>query len=276
MGIKIIDTFIFNGEWAIKMRLEFMAPFVDEFVIVEARHTFNGEKKTFLYRDKWADIFKPYQHKIYWVIVDEFPPMTDTWQNAYKNNPSNKGNTSFNEHYQRDMALPYIRDKHKEDEYIVNVGDVDEIPNIDIFHPDVRPTMLHKLQEQEQPLYLEMIYYYYNFYWNKPHNWYKSYIIDKDRLMAKPSLSFWRYQFPPNLVLRTAGWHFSLFMELDAIQERVRILHNQIVNADCVKESIAHGKDLLLNSPSLIHDESISFPDIFSSYCAELDYLQLS
>lgn len=276
MGTKIIDTFVFNGEWIVKMRLEFMSPYVDEFVIVEAKHTWDGKEKPFLYRDKWADIFKPYQDKIYWVIVDEFPTMTEEWQDAHKNNTFNRSNISFNEHYQRDMALQYIQDKHQEDEYIVNVGDVDEITNTDIFHPNVRKAILNKLQEQKQPLYLEMIYYYYNFYWRKPHNWYRSYIIDKERLMENPSLSYWRYQFIPNFVLRSAGWHFSQFMEISDIQERAHILYNQELSSDHVKDCVAHGKDLVAEQPPLLHEETILFHVSFIPYRAELDYLQMS
>lgn len=82
--VKVVDTFPFNGDWVVRMRLEFMFQFVDEFVITESWHTYSGVRKDFLYKDKWANVLKPYQSKIHWVIVDEYLPITEEWHNDYK------------------------------------------------------------------------------------------------------------------------------------------------------------------------------------------------
>lgn len=287
MTIKIIDTFPFNGDWIIRMRLEFMFPFVDEFVITESWYTFSGERKKFLYKDKWAELLKEYQSKIHWLVVDDYLPMTESWHNLYKDHPwfrEENCQAWFNEHYQRDVAFQYIQNKYKEEDYIVNVCDVDEIPQVDIFHSNARQTMYDKLNEIKQPLYLEMLFFYYNFYWKKPYNWYRAYIINKDQLLKSSSLSYWRLVHRPNLILRHAGWHFSYFMEIADIQRKVRSFSHQEYNSeqwtqeDHIKECIAQGKDIFnrQDNENLLHDETITFPETILSYRGELDYIQMT
>lgn len=285
--MKVIDTFPFNGDWIIKMRLEFMFPWVDEFVITESRYTFSGVRKDFLYKDQWAEILKPYQSKIHWIIVEEYQSATEDWYNVYKNQPYFREESKdawYNEHYQRDIVIDYIKKKYQEEEYILHVGDVDEIPNVDIFHPDARETMCFKLNEIKQPLYLEMLFFYYNFYWKKPYHWYRSYIIGKNQLDENSSLTYWRLCYLPNFVLRNAGWHCSYFMDIADIQRKVKSFSHreyddeQWTDVQHIKECIAQGKDLFNRTENehLSHAEDISFPPSFSSYRGELDYIQMS
>ena len=283
MTVKIIDTFPFDGDWVLRMRLEFLSPFVDEFVITESWHTFSGEKKEFLYRDRWADLWKEYRSKIHWVVVDDYPPMTEEWYAANRGQAwfrEKDRQALFHEHYQRNAASQYILEKYKQEEYIVNVGDVDEVPQIDIFHPDARQAMYDKLVEIQQPLFLEMLYFCYNFYWKKSYNWYRACILTKDRLEENPSLAHWRMS-RANLVLRQAGWHFCYFMEIAEIQRKVRSLPHPDGPWDEVghiKECIAQGKDIFHRKENehLVHDESIVLPPTIASYRGELDYLQIS
>jgi len=287
MTVKIIDTFPFNGDWIVKMRLEFMFPLVDEFVITESRHTFSGVKKEVLYKDKWATLFRPYQSKIKWIVIDEFPSATDQWHAVYKNHKWFKEEYKqawFNEHYQRDIAIGYIQEKYKDEDYIVNVGDVDEIPKTDIFHPDAREIMHKKLNEIQQPLHLEMLFFYYNFYWKKPYNWHKAYIISKEQLAKNPSFSHWRLNFVPSIVLRSAGWHFSYFMEIGDIQRKIKSFSHkeyddpQWTSIEHIKECIAQGRDIFNRGENehLLYDETTVFPEPISFHRGEIDYLQLS
>lgn len=273
MTVKIIDTFPFDGDWILRMRLEFLFPHVDEFVITESWHTFSGDKKTFLYRDRWVDLLKPYWSKIHWIVVEDYPSMTEEWYVAHKDQSwfrEKDRQSLYHEHYQRDAASSYIHEKYNGSDYIVNVGDVDEVPQVDIFHPDVRRTMHAKLVEVQQPLRLEMQYFYYNFFWKKPYHWYKSYILADDRLSENKSLSYWRDAHRPSLVLRQAGWHFRYFMEVADIQRRAQ------KDTTHIHECIAHGKDLFHDDEHLVHDEKVIFPDTIASFRGELDYLQLA
>lgn len=280
MTVRVIDTFLFDGDWVARVRLALLAPFVDEFVIVEARETFSGERKQFLYKDKWSEWFRPYEHKVHWVVVDSFPEATEEWRRVYGKHPlcAERGERAwFAEHYQRDAAVRYIREKYAGEDYIVSVGDADELPATDIFHPDARPTMRSKLREIGGPLFLEMVYYFYNFYWRKPHHWYRAFILGKAQLESTPSLACWRYGVVPDMVLRQAGWHLCLFMEVADIQRRL----GGALSAGHVKECIAQGKDLLGRGGKehlLLHedDDFSKLPEPLASCRGELDYLQMS
>lgn len=282
--VAVIDTFLFDGDWAVRARLELLAPFVDEFVIVEAWETFSGERKASLYKDEWAEWFRPYEHKTHWVIVDSIPRATEEWRKVYGKHAlcAEKGEQAwFAEHYQRDAAVRYIRERHAGEDYIISAGDADEIPANDVFHPDARPTMLAKLREIGGPLYLEMVYYFYNFYWRKPHNWYRAFLLADTQLEETPSLAYWRYGFVPDMVLRQAGWHLCLFMEVADIRRRIASLAGgQEPDARHVKECIAQGKDVLGRDGkdhALLHEDDFSnLPDALASRRGELDYAQMS
>jgi hypothetical protein len=281
--MKIIDTFLFHGDWVVKMRLDFLSPYVDEFVIVESWYTFSGEKKEFLFKDRWADLWKPYADKIHWVVLDECPTLTDTWVQAYRDHPlfrEEKKEMWFREQHQRDAALAYIQETYAGEDYMVHVGNAGEIPNVDVFHPDAKETMLQKLGEIRQPLYLEMAVFYYNFYWKKPYHWYRSYLIGKTQLAEKPSLTYWRWDHMPTMVLRGAGWCLHYFMDVADIQRKVRASHEDEKWADAghIKECIAQGKDLFLRGEkeALLHEENPSLPETLSAYRGEIDYIQMS
>lgn len=285
--MKVIDTFPFNGDWIIKMRLELMFPWVDEFVITESWYTFSGVRKDCLYKDQWEDILRPYQSKIHWIILDEYSPATEEWCSRYRQQSFYKEENKdawFNEHSQRDIVVEYIQNKYKEEDYLLHVADVDEIPKVDIFHPDARDTMGFKLNEIKQPLYLEMLFFYYNFYWQKPYHWYRAYLIGKSQLKENPSLSFWRLTNLPQFVLRDAGWHCSYFMDIHDIQRKVHSFSHREYDDDKwtaiehIKECIAQGKDLFdrKENEHLLHVDDIQLPPCLSSYRGELDYIQMS
>lgn len=282
--MKTIDTFPFNGDWILKMRLDHMSPCIDEFVITESWYTYSGKKKDFLYRDRWEDVWRPYASKIHWIILDEKPECTEEWWESYKGKgiQDDHRQAVFSEHYQRDLAVSYIQEKYHDESYIVHVGDVDEIPSTEVFHPEARKGIYFKLNEMGGPLYLEMLYFYYNFYWRKPYNWYRAYLLNDKHLRKNPSLSHWRAAVMPNYVLKKAGWHLCYFMDIAAIKERIHSLpsgNEKWADDHHIKECIAQGRDLFDregNEHLLHHEETLALPSVIASYQGELDYIQMS
>jgi hypothetical protein len=107
--MKIIDGFLFNGEFEIlKLRLECMAPYIDEFLIVECDKTFSGVSKPALLRDR-LDEYSKFVSKIRYCHVTEIPLSGDAW---------------VLEHYLRDQ-IRVLADA--EDNDLVIISDVDEI-----------------------------------------------------------------------------------------------------------------------------------------------------
>jgi beta-1,4-mannosyl-glycoprotein beta-1,4-N-acetylglucosaminyltransferase len=65
---KIIDTFMFNGEFEmLRMRLDYLSDSVDYFVICESDYTQNGNKKTLTFLGN-EHIVSEYQHKIHYLV----------------------------------------------------------------------------------------------------------------------------------------------------------------------------------------------------------------
>ena len=66
--MKIFDVFIFNNELdLLEIRLEYMYPVIDYFIITEADKYFNGQKKSFFLDENW-DRFKKYKDKIIYLF----------------------------------------------------------------------------------------------------------------------------------------------------------------------------------------------------------------
>ena len=68
--VLFIDSFLFNGEPIVKLRLEYLYNYVDYFYIVESIYTFSGIKKQRYYCDKYIDWFEPYLDKIVFVKIE--------------------------------------------------------------------------------------------------------------------------------------------------------------------------------------------------------------
>ena len=62
-SVRIIDSFPYNGELVIELRLRHLFPVVDEFVVTEARETHSGKPKGELFIDRYRSTFQPYLSK---------------------------------------------------------------------------------------------------------------------------------------------------------------------------------------------------------------------
>ena len=108
---KIVDVFPFFDElMLLKLKLEEMSPWVDRFVLIEARTTFTGAPKALVYEQNKA-AFAPYADKIVHLVVD-YPGWVDSpWAREF---------------YQRDMALATIASCCGPEDLII-FSDADEI-----------------------------------------------------------------------------------------------------------------------------------------------------
>lgn len=214
----VFDVFSYNGEPIVELRLQYLAPYVDQFVIVEARETHSGMRKEQLYIEKFAEVFEPYKKKIHFIVIDEFPQMPEDW-------PSTKGNNAYmrdisyeswyRETYQRDIAKDYLLGKFAQNEFLVICGDADEI---------LRGNVVSDMRKQYfalcDPVYIEMDFYYYNFSWKKKGKWYHAFMIN-DMGLRKASLSYYRTDFVKNRVVKNAGWHGSYFFNVADLQRKL-------------------------------------------------------
>jgi len=233
MSIPIIDTFLYNGEPIISLRLKLLYPYVKEFVIIESWYTYSGDRKPFLYIDKNKEIFEPYIDKIKFIIINEIPPMPKEWlETTYLPSCMKQPIDWWRENYQRDIAANYIIEKYKDSKYILNCSDGDEIPNPKIFEETSRSILYYNASEE--PLFLEMDFFYYNFKWVKQYKWYQAFIIT-DVNIDKNHLSYIRCNIPKNKGVRNAGWHCSYFLSKEDLKRKITSFAHQEFNQDKFK-----------------------------------------
>ncbi|MEG4422794.1 MULTISPECIES: tetratricopeptide repeat protein [unclassified Microcoleus] len=112
---RVYDCFPFFNEIDIlKIRIEELKDVVDKFVLVEATKTHSGQPKPLYYKDLIHE-FAEYQDRIIHYVVDDMPEVenNDRWPL---------------ENYQRDCIGLALIELECQDEDIILISDVDEIP----------------------------------------------------------------------------------------------------------------------------------------------------
>jgi len=182
--ISLVDTFSFNGEPVVQLRLQYLYPHVDRFFIVESWITHSGNKKDFLYKDKYAEWFEPYKDKIEWVILDSFPPMTKEWKEEHQYHDWMLDNHEhwYRESFQRNASQQLIQQMYRDKRYMVFVCDADEIPNMMHWNQHEKIKIYESVND---PVYLPMIFFHYNFKWVYPHLWENRAYVVKDSDLIK-------------------------------------------------------------------------------------------
>ena len=114
----IIDCFTFWEELELlDIRLNYLDPVVDQFILVEATTTHSGKDKPLFFNEN-KSLFKRFNSRIIHVIVNDMPiTEPDRWTL---------------ENYQRNAILTGLSSLKLEDDDYLLIGDVDEIPNRDI------------------------------------------------------------------------------------------------------------------------------------------------
>jgi hypothetical protein len=236
----IIDAFTFYNEIEmLKLRLQYLDPVVDYFIVVESTVTFKGESKK-LHFSEHEDEFKPWMHKIRRVIVDDNPTGENPW---------------LREHHQRNCIGRGL-DGIGDDEAIVMISDVDEIPNVGA------------IQRREATYSLEMITFNYSLnYIQTFERWFGTVVTHKKNVIDRGAQYFRdrRMRFP---CLQGAGWHFTSFGDVDFVSNKLKQFshcNDEGVEHDNAEkymtEGLSHnGKFKLTKTPQAILD---TVPDIF-------------
>jgi len=150
---KIIDCFMFFQELdLLKIRLEYLFPYVDKFIIVESSQTHAGNKKEFIF-EKNLGHFKKYLNKITYFKLEESHKNLKSIRDKLNLDNSEESkkvlnainqvyanNKNLNEKsliwlidiYQREsIFIPLMKLKPQEDD-IIMISDLDEIPNYEL------------------------------------------------------------------------------------------------------------------------------------------------
>lgn len=244
--IKIIDCFIFYNELRmLEFRLAELDDVVDYFVLVEATHTHSGDEKE-LFFDKNKDRYSKYLNKIIHVIVDDMPNTEDAW---------------YNERFHRQCIDRGVKQIQPNDTDIILISDVDEIPD---------SNTLKKVKGGEIVIVgnfkLVQDLYYYNINTRSTENWYRARIVDYYQYRVKYKKGHKKNrQGNPNHIRcapnsyhlkAKGGWHFSYFMDPEAIANKIKNFGHQEFNTkkytgtDTIKQKIESGTDLFSREES--------------------------
>jgi beta-1,4-mannosyl-glycoprotein beta-1,4-N-acetylglucosaminyltransferase len=219
--MKIIDTTTyFEEKMMMKLRFNILSPFVDKFIICEARYSHSGKEKDIRFNKK---DFPQFEDKITHIIVDKEP--RDIIKKDNLNTAELRLNSILRIKEQRNFIENSLNDYSSED-YIIH-SDNDEIPNLEQF--DLR-------MNKKKIVIFKQTLFYYKFNLCLPNvSWFGSKAcklkdlknIDLLRAIKNKKYPFFRvdtlfsdikYQ-SVNLV-SNGGWHFSNLKNVEELERK--------------------------------------------------------
>ncbi len=274
----IIDSFLFFQELdLLEIRLEYLYPLVDHFVIIEAKQSFKGSSKEFIF-EKNAKRYKKYIDKIIYYKVEDihlsYKGLLDFLEKS--NSKINKTICKFikeHNYYDKDN-LSYVLDSyHREcihialknkckNEDIILVSDLDEIPSFQIVR---NLKQENKLNYSTVFVQNEFQYYLNNY---AQSNWYGT-IASPYKLIKEHSLNELRKNSKRLPIISNSGYHFTSIGNKESIINKIENWAHQEFNNNIIKnnieENIINGKDIFyrfkITKNKLINIESSEIID---------------
>ena len=232
--MRIFDCFMyFDEDLVLDVRLNYLDPYVDYFVIVESIFTHRGEK-----RDLKFDLekFRKFKDKIIYIVYDETPgkieEILDKDDETTKTNKS-IWNAIFRENGQRNYLLKGVENANPED--LILISDVDEIPNLS-------NTDLKNIKNKIILFQQEMFYYKFNLklpniVWTGTKACRKKNLISPQwlRNVKDRKYAFYRFdtlfsdkKFINIKIIENGGWHFTNLKTAKEIKYKLRsYLHHR-------------------------------------------------
>ena len=232
--MRIFDCFMyFDEDLVLDVRLNYLDPYVDYFVIVESIFTHRGEK-----RDLKFDLekFRKFKDKIIYIVYDETPgkieEILDKDDETTKTNKS-IWNAIFRENGQRNYLFKGVENANPED--LILISDVDEIPNLS-------NTDLKNIKNKIILFQQEMFYYKFNLklpniVWTGTKACRKKNLISPQwlRNVKDRKYAFYRFdalfsekKFINIKIIENGGWHFTNLKTAKEIKHKLRsYLHHR-------------------------------------------------
>lgn len=232
--MKVIDSFLFNNELdLLEIRLNYLSPYVDYFIITEADETFGGAPKQLNYLNN-IQRYKKFHSKIIYNIIRKIPKdfsnfnkpdkrFTDyylSYPHKHFGKPLINQLKQFQrEVYQRDSQINGICKIAMPSDLLI-LGDLDEIPNHRVLI-DIKQATIP--DDQHVNLAMSWYMYYFNIKFNK--EWFGIRICKYSYLDDK-SVDLLRYPLEDRFlqkfrIIENGGWHFSFFGGEKKIKEKL-------------------------------------------------------
>ena len=249
--MRIIDCFMYYDEDLIlDIRLNVLNKFVEKFIICEASFNHNGTKREFNFD---IEKFSKFKDKIIYLPLRDQPKNIKTINNSDSQDIKNSkilDNALIRENFQRNYLFNGIKKFDNED--LIIISDLDEIPNLENFTYDAKITFFKQ----------KMFYYKLNLI-HKNFVWYGSKISKKKDLISPQWLRnikskkypLWRLdtifsntKYNNINFINDGGWHFTNVKSPEKIDHKMKnFLHHleyeeSGLNADDVKKIIEQKK----------------------------------
>lgn len=250
-SVRIIDGFTFYNEVdMLEFRLRCLEPYVDEFLIVEANHKFNGEPKPFVVAELMqSERFAWIRSKVrittlnidtHGLKLDKRPERYDPHADFWKIEAAQRNGIRLPAMASDDMLL---------------MGDVDEIPNPDILR---RLRDDHSFREwvSLEPRILRQQFFYYNPHCLKGEPWAGTALISGAvaARLSNQEVRDLRYSWHQ---IDHGGWHFSYFMPPDKIADKIRSFSHQELNTEQMRDTKRIAQAILSKQDLFARDEPI-------------------
>ena len=232
--MKIYDCFMyFDEEVVLDVRLNTLNEFVDYFVIVESIYTHKGDLRELKFNHKKFEKFKD---KIIYIVDEETYPQTDeinTEDNEGEKSRKAIFNAAYRENGQRNLITRGLKKANDED--IIMVSDVDEIPKLSELN-------FKNINEKIILFKQDMFYYKFNLWlpnliWTGTKACKKKNLVNpqwlrniKDRKYSffRIDTFFSKTKYTSIKVINDGGWHFSNIKTPKEIEFKLRsYLHHR-------------------------------------------------
>lgn len=242
--MAIIDCFTFYNEMELlEIRLNYLAPVVDKFVLVESTKTHSGLDKPLFFEENKA-LFKPFLNDITHIIVDNMPSVNDV------------SDRWVLENYQRNSimtGLDHIQPAPKD--YIL-ISDIDEIPRRDL------------LERQFVGVYVQRCFMYYLNVLSDE-NWTGTVGLEYDRITSHygnpQKVRNHRSQMEP---IRNGGWHFGWLGGYERVYQKIKAFAHTEIDQPNIMDNLKHSVEniIALWCPNDGSMKPIPMDDTFPDY----------
>ena len=259
--MKIFDCFMyFDEEVVLDVRLNTLDQFVDYFVIVESIFTHKGDKRKLNFNH---EKFKKFKDKIIYLIYEESSNKIET-VNDNDGEAINSGKYILNAALRENGQRNYIQNGlvKADDEDIVLISDVDEIPNLSKIN-------FNQLNQKIILFKQDMFYYKFNltipnFKWTgtkvckfknlKSPQWLRN-IKDRRYPFFRIDIFFSNTKYSSIKLIQDGGWHFSNIKSAKEIEHKLKsYLHHR--EFDLASLSVKEIEEIIKNKQA-IYDLSV-------------------
>jgi beta-1,4-mannosyl-glycoprotein beta-1,4-N-acetylglucosaminyltransferase len=229
----------------LELRLKYLYPVVDHFIIVESNKTFQGNDKPYHLGNN-AERFQQWEDKIIHLQIEQDPSVFE-FRDVNKYDPNNG---PFQMESQNRLGLHYANDQISDDD-IVLISDVDEIWN-----RKLAPSFnKHLTAYSTISFHMEFFAYQFN---NKniygpDVNWFGT-VATKGFTWKSVPPQYFRDNRHSGNIMSPGGWHFSWAGNIkNKIQSFAHVEFNRPEIIDGIDEAVSKGVDVL-QRPGVVYE----------------------